>query len=645
MRYADAYRRSLKNPDAYWAEQAALIDWHKPFERVCDNDNPPFTRWFVGGQTNLCHNAVDRHLATRAQQNALIHVSTETGTEKTYSYAELHTEVQAMAASLVALGVGMGDRVLIYLPMVPEAVFAMLACVRIGAIHSVVFGGFASVSLANRIDDAQPTVIVSADAGSRAGKVLAYKPLLDEAIRLADHKPGAVLMVDRGLVAFDQVPGRDHAYAALRQQHLHATVPCTWVDATHPSYTLYTSGTTGKPKGVQRDTGGYAVALAASMGSIFQCHAGDTFFCASDVGWVVGHSYIVYGPLLAGMATILYEGLPTQGMDGQPNAAIWWSLVEKYKVGAMFSAPTAVRVLKKHDPALLKQHDLSSLRALYLAGEPLDEPTARWIADGLGRPIIDNYWQTESGWPILTIANGIERQASKFGSPGVPMPGYDVKVVDDAAGTELTGSHHKGLVVIEGPLPPGFMQTLWHDDARFVKTYWRKVQGAAGEPQAPDRWLYSTFDWGIRDEDGYYFILGRSDDVINVAGHRLGTREIEECISGHPAVAEVAVVGVADALKGQVAMAFVILRDANRAATPAAALALEGEVMKHVDSQLGAVARPARVRFVALLPKTRSGKLLRRALQAVCEGRDPGDLTTIDDPAALAAIAAMVRPV
>ena len=407
----------------------------------------------------------------------------------------------------------------------------------------------------------------------------------------------------------------------MREKHLNTVVPCEWVDATHPSYTLYTSGTTGRPKGVQRDTGGYAVALAASMKHIFMGQPGETYFSTSDIGWVVGHSYIVYGPLLAGMATIFYEGLPTR-----PDAGIWWSLVEKYKVTAMFSAPTAVRVLKKQDPAYLSKYDLSSLRALFLAGEPLDEPTAQWISGALGRPIIDNYWQTESGWPILALANGVEKKTSKFGSPGLPMYGYDIKLLDENTGEEMKGANQKGVVAIEGPLPPGCMQTVWRDDKRFVETYWKSV---------PNRLAYSTFDWAVRDEDGYFFILGRTDDVINVAGHRLGTREIEESISGHANVAEVAVVGVADQLKGQVAMAFVVPKDAAAVADDAGQMKLEGEIMKLVDSTLGAVARPSRVRFVGLLPKTRSGKLLRRAIQAVCEGRDPGDLTTIEDPTAL----------
>ena len=619
--YADFHRDSLVNRDAFWAKQAELVDWQTPPQQICDYSNPPFAKWFVGGTTNLCHNAVDRHLKTRADQSALIFVSTETNEERVYSFRELHAEVQRMAASLKALGVTKGDRVLIYMPMIAEAAFAMLACTRIGAIHSVVFGGFASGSLASRIEDASPKVVISADAGSRSGKAVAYKPLLDEAIRLSSHKPDAVLLVDRQLVAMELVAARDHLWSDLRDIHMNTVVDCEWVEATHPSYTLYTSGTTGKPKGVQRDTGGYAVALAASMKHIYGGNAGETYFSTSDIGWVVGHSYIIYGPLIAGMATIMYEGLPTR-----PDGGIWWSLVEKYKVTVMFSAPTAVRVLKKQDPALLTQYDLSSLRALFLAGEPLDEPTAQWISQGLGKPIIDNYWQTETGWPILSLCNGVEQAKSKFGSPGKAVYGYDVKLIDDQTGEELTGPNQKGVVAVEGPLPPGCLQTIWGDDERFVKTYWSSV---------PGRMIYSTFDWGIRDADGYFFILGRTDDVINVAGHRLGTREIEESISAHPNIAEVAVVGVADQLKGQVAMAFAVAKDASLLVDEAACLKLEGEIMKMVDKDLGAVARPARVRFVTTLPKTRSGKLLRRAVQAVCEGRDPGDLTTMDDPAAL----------
>ncbi|MEG0923099.1 MAG: propionate--CoA ligase [Comamonas sp.] len=619
--FAEFHDRSINDRDAFWAEQAQLIDWKVPPKQICDYHNPPFARWFVGGETNLCHNAIDRHVAARGNQAALIAVSTETNTERTYTYAELHQEVQCMAAALLDLGVKKGDRVQIYMPMIAEAAIAMLASVRIGAIHSVVFGGFASGSLATRIDDAQPTVIVSADAGSRAGRVVPYKPLLDEAINLASHKPQAVLMVDRGLSPMSLAAGRDHLWSDMRAKHLGAQVPVEWVESTHPSYTLYTSGTTGKPKGVQRDTGGYTVALASSMPAIFGAKAGQTFFCTSDIGWVVGHSYIIYAPLIAGMATVMYEGVPVR-----PDPGVWWSLVEKYKITHMFSAPTAIRVLKKQDPAYLTKYDLSSLQALWLAGEPLDEPTATWISDAIKRPIIDNYWQTETGWPIMTLCNGVEQQPSRFGSPGKAVHGYNIKLIDGDTGADLNQPMQKGVIAIEGPLPPGCLMTLWRDDERFVNTYWKSI---------PNRMVYSTFDWGVRDKDGYYFILGRTDDVINVAGHRLGTREIEESISGHASIAEVAVVGVADTLKGQVALAFAVARDNDVMGDAAACAALEKSVCNHVDAQLGAVARPARVYFVSLLPKTRSGKLLRRALQAVAEKRETGDLSTMEDPAAL----------
>ncbi len=627
--YKEYHARSLRDPASFWGDKARLIDWKQPFSQVLDYSKPPFAKWFVGGTTNLAHNAIDRHLDARGDQPALIYVSTETGDDKTYTYRQLYREVNRMAGILRGLGVARGDRVLIYMPMIPEAAFAMLACVRIGAIHSVVFGGFASVSLATRIDDAQPKVIVSADAGSRAGKPIAYKPLLDEAIALSKFPPAKVLLVDRKLAEMNRVPERDVDYAMLRARHMNDEVPCEWLESSEPSYILYTSGTTGKPKGVQRDTGGHAVALAASMRDIFCCQPGETYFSTSDIGWVVGHSYIVYGPLINGMATVMYEGLPIR-----PDGGIWWSIVEKYKVNVMFSSPTAIRVLKKQDPALLKKYDLSSLRLLFLAGEPLDEPTARWIADGIGKPVIDNYWQTETGWPILGVSRGIEALPSKFGSPGVPAAGYSVKLYNESTGEEITGANQKGVVALEGPLPPGCMSTVWRDDQRFVRTYWTSV---------PNQDVYSTFDWGIRDQDGYFFILGRTDDVINVAGHRLGTREIEESLSSHPNVAEVAVVGVADALKGQVALAFAILKDSTKADTQQKKLAHEGEMMRVVDSQLGAVARPARVHFVSVLPKTRSGKLLRRSIQALAEGRDPGDLTTIEDPTALEQIKSAIH--
>ena len=612
--YKTVHQTSISDPIGFWGEQAKLIYWEKPFEEVLDYSNPPFSKWFKGGLTNLCYNAVDRHLAERGDQIALAAVSTEIEQERTYTFKELHAEVNRMAAILKDNGVTKGDRVLIYMPMIAEACFAMLACARIGAVHSVVFGGFASHSLAARIDDAQPKMIISADAGMRMGKGVPYKPLLDEAIVLAESKPAKVLIVNRGLTPYTPVAARDLDYAAEREKHLNAQVAVEWVDATHPSYILYTSGTTGKPKGVQRDTGGYAVALTASMQHIFCGKPGETMFTTSDIGWVVGHSYIIYAPLLNGMATIMYEGTPLR-----PDAGIWWSLVEKYKVSVMFSAPTAVRVLKKQDPSFLTKYDLSSLRNLFLAGEPLDEPTANWIHKAINKPVVDNYWQTETGWPILAIQSGVEVMPHKFGSPGLPSFGYNMKLLDDATGAEL-GADAKGVIAIEGPLPPGCMQTIWGDDARYVKTYWESI---------PGKLIYSTFDWGIKDSDGYFFILGRTDDVINVAGHRLGTREIEESLSSHPNLAEVAVVGIADQLKGQVAIGFAIPKDATQTAT------LEAELMKTVDSQLGAVARPARVYIVNALPKTRSGKIVRRALQAVAEGRDPGDISTMEDQAVL----------
>jgi len=626
--YQAFYRQSIDQPDKFWGEQAKLIDWHQPFSKVLDYSRPPFAKWFVGGETNLCHNAIDRHLAARGDQPALVYISTEVDQVRSYSYRELHAEVNRFAASLASLGVGKGDRVIVYMPMIAEAAFAILACARIGAIHSVVFGGFASASLATRIDDAKPKVIVSADAGMRGGKAVPYKNLLDEAIRLAKHPPEKVIIVNRGLdPAMPMTHGRDLDYAKLREQHMNAQVPVTWLESNEPSYILYTSGTTGKPKGVQRDVGGYAVALAASMKHIYCGNAGETMFTTSDIGWVVGHSYIIYGPLIAGMTTIMYEGLPIR-----PDAGVWWKIVQDYKATVMFSAPTAIRVLKKHDPAFLKKYDISCLRHLFLAGEPLDEPTHRWITDALGRPVIDHYWQTETGWPMLTSVPGVENTPIKFGSPSFPAYGYNLKLLREADASEA-GADEKAVVVVVPPLPPGCLSTVWGDDDRFVKTYFTTFA---------TRQVYASFDWGIRDKDGYYFILGRTDDVINVAGHRLGTREIEEAVSAHPNVAEVAVIGAADTLKGQMPLAFVVPKDASKIATPEARVAMEKEVMATVDSQLGAIARPSRVHFVTLLPKTRSGKLLRRSIQALAEGRDPGDLTTIEDPAALEQIRAAI---
>jgi propionyl-CoA synthetase len=618
MGYEETYRRSIEQPEAFWAEEAKAIHWQVPPQQILDYTRPPFRRWFAGGETNLCYNAVDRHLETRGDQLALVAVSTETDVTREITYRELHREVNAFAAILLRLGVGKGDRVVIYMPNMAEAVFAMLACARIGAIHSVVFGGFASHNLALRIDDAQPKLLIAADAGMRGGKIIPYKPLVDEACAEAKSPPPRVLVVSRGLdAAMPKVAGRDEDYAALRAQVGDAEVPVTWLESNAPSYLLYTSGTTGKPKGVQRDVGGYAVALALSMRTVFDVGAGQVMFSTSDVGWAVGHSYNVYGPLIVGATSVLYEGLPLH-----PDAGIWWALCEQYQVRTMFSSPTAIRVLKKHDVDFIKRHDLSELRYLFLAGEPLDEPTAHWITDALGKPVIDNYWQTETGWPALTLLPGLDMKPVKFGSPGFPNLGYRMKIIDETTGEEV-GANRKGVLVMQPPLPPGCMTTIWNDDERFLSSYFSHFSEL----------LYSSLDWAIRDDEGYTFILGRTDDVINVAGHRLGTREIEESVSGYPAVAEVAVIGVADELKGQVPVVFATLRQAT--AEPHERVAAADGMRRSVEQSLGAVARPARVYIVSALPKTRSGKLLRRSLQALAQGADPGDLSTLDDPNAL----------
>jgi propionyl-CoA synthetase len=610
--YREFHRRSIAERDAFWTEEAKLVDWHKPFSRVLDYSRPPFSKWFVGGETNLCYNALDRHLAGRGEQKALVWISTEVDARREFTYRELHEEVSRTAAMMQSLGVKRGDRVIVYMPMVPESVFAILACARIGAIHSVVFGGFAAASLAARIDDARPSLMITADGGSRMGKVVLYKALVDESIRLAKHPPKKVLLFSRGLDPnMPRVAERDVDWVSLAQKFPNPKVDCAWLESSTPSYILYTSGTPGRPKGVQRDVGGYAVALASSMKRIFCGEPGETMFTTSDIGWVVGHSYIIYAPLIAGMTTILYEGVPIR-----PDAGVWWKIVQDHKVAVMFSAPTAIRVLKKHDVSFLKKHDLSSLKHLFLAGEPLDEPTHAWISEALGRPVIDHYWQTETGWPLLSAHPGVEKTRLKLGSPSFPVYGYDVHLLHEGTGKEVQDGE-KGVVTITPPLPPGCMTTVWGDDERFVQTYFKDFRN-----------IYSTFDWGIRDKDGYYFILGRTDDVINVAGHRLGTREIEEAVSMHPNVAECAVVGVADPIKGQMPLAFAVLKDSSKGTRP-------DEVMQTVDKQLGAIARPKAVHFVSMLPKTRSGKTLRRSIQALAEGRDPGDLTTIEDPNAL----------
>jgi propionyl-CoA synthetase len=624
--YRDFHRRSIEDPEGFWAGQAGIVDWHKDFEKVLDYSNPPFARWFVGGETNLCHNAVDRHLEERGDQKALIYISTETDEQREYSYRDLHAEVNTFAAILRELGVTRGDRVIIYMPMMVEAIFAMLACVRLGAIHSVVFGGFAADNLATRIDDAKPKVMITADAGVRGGNVIRYKPLVDEALDTAASPPEHVVICRRGIDKDMQiVEGRDLDYDELRERHDSAEVPVEWVESSEPSYILYTSGTTGTPKGVQRDTGGHAVALAASMKHIFDAKPGETMFTASDIGWVVGHSYITYAPLLYGMTSIVYEGLPIQ-----PDPGIWWKIVEYHKVSTMFTAPTAIRALRKHDPEYMRKYDTSSLRKLFLAGEPLDEPTSRWASETLGTSVRDNYWQTETGWPILSsMLPGLEDAPLKAGSAGFPCYGYDVRLVHEETGEEVD-ANERGVLTIVPPLPPGCMSTVWGDDERFVETYFSDF---------PEQ-LYSTFDWAMKDDEGYHFIMGRSDDVINVAGHRLGTREIEEAISDHDEVAESAVVGVRDEDKGQAVFAYVVPKDGDKVESEDGRSELEQSIKDIVDKKVGAIARPASIHFVEALPKTRSGKMLRRSIQALAESRDPGDLSTLEDPAALESVRA-----
>jgi len=605
------HQQSLTDPDSFWAEQAALIHWQKPFAQVCDFSRPPFVKWFVGGETNMCFNAVDRHLATRADQTAIHFLSTETGEQRTLTYRELYREVNRMSGVLRSLGLMRGDRVIIYLPMIPEAAVAMLACARLGLIHSVVFAGFAAPSLASRIDDAGAKLIITADAGMRAGKLVPLAKLVGEALALAKNKIENVLLINRGLAPV-KITHVDYAKVAKD-----AEVPCVWLESSAPSYLLYTSGTTARPKGIQRDTGGHAVALAASMHHIYAGQPGETYFSTADVGWVVGHSYTVYGPLLHGMATVIYEGLPIR-----PDGAIWWKIAEQTKATVMFSSPTAIRTLKKQPVECIKRHDLSRLRYLFLAGEPLDEPTSLWIREALGHvEIIDNYWQTETGWPLLTLTPGAGPVKVKAGSPGFPSYGYRAQIVDAVSGEPLAAGE-KGVLAVGLPLPPGCMSTVWKNDDLFAKHYCGQFPGKA---------LYSTFDYAVQDEEGYYFILGRTDDVINVAGHRLGTREIEEAICSHPAVAEVATVGAADEIKGQVVKCFVVLKQPDQVATDA----IRKEIEATVVNTLGSIARPAFIGIVRQLPKTRSGKVVRRAILAVAEGRDPGDISTMEDQSAL----------
>jgi propionyl-CoA synthetase len=614
MGYAEERARSLADPSGFWGEAARAVDWEVEPEIVLDGSDAPYYRWFTGGRLNTCFNALDRHvLAGHGERTALVYDSPVTGTTATYTYAELLDEVARFAGALAGLGVTAGDRVVIYLPMVPEAVIAMLATARLGAVHSVVFGGFAPHELAIRIDDARPTVIVSASCGIEPGRVVEYKPMLDAAIEAASHKPDACVILQRPQAVADMGPG-DHDWHEL----LSAAQPvdCVTVEATDPLYVLYTSGTTGKPKGIVRDNGGHAVALQWSMRNVYDIGPGDVFWAASDVGWVVGHSYIVYAPLLVGATTVLYEGKPV----GTPDASAFWRVIATYGVKALFTAPTAIRAIKKEDPtaALRAGHDLSSLQTLFLAGERLDPDTFHWASDILGIPVVDNWWQTETGWPIAANPRGLEPLPIKPGSPSVVMPGYDVQVLDER-GTPVPAGQ-EGNIAIRLPLPPGTLPTLWEDDKRYVESYLGVFTG-----------YYTTGDGGFIDEDGYVFVMGRTDDVINVAGHRLSTGAMEAVVATHPAVAECAVIGVHDALKGQVPRAFVVLKSGMRVDHAL----LEREVVASVRGEIGPVAALKSVVVVPALPKTRSGKILRRTMRGIADGRPEAPPSTIEDLAVL----------
>jgi len=622
-RYQEEFRRSLAQPDQFWREAAGLIDWYTEPAVVLDGSNPPFYRWFTGATLNTCFNAVDRHVRDgRGDQPALIYDSPVTGSQRTITYRRLLGEVARFAGVLRGLDVHAGDRVVLYMPMVPEAVVAMLACARIGAVHSVVFGGFAANELAARIEDARPDVIVSASCGIEVSRVVEYKPILDQAIGLSRHKPRSCVILQRPQAVAPLTGGRDLDW----QEAVAGAEPagCVPVRATDPLYILYTSGTTGRPKGIVRDNGGHAVALRWSMQHVYDTQPGDVYWAASDIGWVVGHSYIVYAPLLAGCTTVLYEGKPV----GTPDAGAFWRVIEEHRVKALFTAPTAFRVIKKEDPE--GQHargrDLSSLRYLFLAGERLDPETYRWARDLLGIPVIDHWWQTETGWAIAADPMGLEALAPKPGSPTVPMPGYDVHVVDMSGEDVPTGG--KGDIVVRLPLPPGCLPTLWGDDQRFADSYLSRYPG-----------YYLTGDGGFFDPDGYLFVMGRTDDVINVAGHRLSTGEMEEVLASHPAVAECAVIGVADTIKGQVPRGFVVLKS-GASADPGAVTA---ELVKLVRDQIGPVAALRQVDVVAALPKTRSGKILRKTMRGIAEGNDEPVPSTIEDPAVLDALRPQLR--
>jgi len=617
-RYQQEFRRSLADPDQFWRGASELIDWDTEPSVVLDRSTPPLYRWFVGGMLNTCFNAVDRHVRDgRGEQPALIYDSPVTGSQRVLTYQELRDEVARFGGVLQRLGVAAGDRVVIYMPMVPEAVVAMLACARIGAVHSVVFGGFAAQELAARIEDAQPTAVVSASCGIEVGRVVEYKPILDRAIELSQHKPGRCVILQRPQAKAPLVAGRDLDWA--EQMTAAQPADCVPVAATDPLYILYTSGTTGKPKGVVRDNGGHAVALRWSMQHIYDTQPGEVFWAASDIGWVVGHSYIVYAPLLAGCSTVLYEGKPV----GTPDAGAFWRVIEEHKVKALFTAPTAFRVIKKEDPdgRFARGRDLSGLRYLFLAGERLDPETYRWARKLLGIPVIDHWWQTETGWAIAANPMGLEPMEAKPGSPTVPMPGFDLHVVGPS-GADAPATTD-GEIVIRLPLPPGCLPTLWGADQRYIDSYLSQYPGC-----------YLTGDGGHLDADGYLFVMGRTDDVINVAGHRLSTGEMEEVLASHPAVAECAVIGVKDSIKGQVPRGFVVLKSGSDADPPA----VSAELIQLIRDKIGPVAALRQVDVVAALPKTRSGKILRKTMRGIADGNDEPVPSTIEDPAALDAL-------
>ncbi len=623
MSQRDVYGRWQRDPDGFWLQASTALNWRRAPQQGCDIRESPSGRWFGDGVLNACENAVDRHVAAgHGERTALVYVSAMTGAERRYSYAELQQEVARLAGALQGIGVGVGDRVILYMPMVPEAVFAMLACARLGAIHSVVFGGFAARELAARIDDAQPVALLSASCGLEPGRVVDYHGLVQRALELAQHSPAHCVVLQR-----EQGPANlDPARFTDWQEFLREAEPADPVPmpSTAPLYVLYTSGTTGRPKGVLRDTGGYLTALAWSMTNVYATGPGETFWAASDIGWVVGHSYIVYGPLLQGCTTILFEGKPV----GTPDAGTYWRVVERYRVKTLFTAPTAIRAIKRDDPdgRFMRAADLTSLQALFLAGERADPDTVHWAGTHLGVPVVDHWWQTETGWPMVANCLGLGALPIKPGSPTLPVPGFSIDVLD--ASGHVLPANQQGALVVRLPLPPGCLPTLWRNDAGFDAAYLREHPG-----------YYTTGDGGYLDEDGYVYVMGRIDDVINVAGHRLSTGELEQALAGHAAVAECAVVGVADAIKGTVPLGLVVLK-AGVDTSPAI---LINELIARVREEVGPVAAFQRCLIVSRLPKTRSGKVLRSTLRALADGRTAELPPTIEDPAVLDEIGAQLR--